>query len=315
MFASLAVAHLLIYWFIIPYNTQERFLLSAMGLGLVPLSRWFTARPQFASWAVLLLLVHVAGSAASIAFFAPTEVFPFLSSILEPGSRLGVFIVVVVLVILGLIAPRTRKAQLLALSGMMLGICFFYALSFRPNGTGMERVAFYPQSGFGEQMSAGWRLVEETSPPEGLRIAYCGTNLPYYLFGAGLRNEVCYVPINDKPDWRPHDYHKARRRADRPDRSTDPWPHWYRDEGNYHAWLDNLMNRGIDLLFIARVNTHGRLMGDAEGLPVFPIEKRWADAHPEHFVFIGPVPSEPTVPWACVYRLKQSKGDVEATSK
>jgi hypothetical protein len=181
--------------------------------------------------------------------------------------------------------------------------------------TAGETVAFYPQTGFGEQMSAGWRLVEETSPPDGLRIAYCGTNLPYYLFGTKLRNDVCYVAINDKPDWRPHDFHKARRRANRPDRSADPWPHWYRDEGNYRAWLENLRNRGINLLFIARVNTHGRLVRAADGPPTFPIEKRWADAHPEHFDFIGPVPSETDVLWTCVYRLKESSRDLEATSK
>jgi hypothetical protein len=94
MFAALAIAHLWIYWFIIPYNTQERFLLPAMGLGLVPLSGWLTVRPRFACWAVLLVLVHVAGSAASVAFFAPTQPFPLLSSLLDSGSRLGVFIVV-----------------------------------------------------------------------------------------------------------------------------------------------------------------------------------------------------------------------------
>jgi len=138
----------------------------------------------------------------------------------------------------------------------------------------------------------------------GSRIAYTGTNLPYYLLGVGLRNQVEYVNINAHPDWLPHDYHRARG-AGAPAR--DPWPQWYRTEADFESWLDNLRRQQIEFLFVARENRHGRLDLGPQTLAEFPIEKDWADTHPERFADLGPFRYPPgTIPWVRVYRVLPS---------
>ena len=168
--------------------------------------------------------------------------------------------------------------------------------------------AFYPQSGFAASLLPGWHILEEAATPAGSRVAYTGTNLPYYLFGLGLRNDVEYININRDLDGLPHDYHLRLRQ--RPDfrLADNPWPQWYRTEMAFDAWLANLRRRGIELLFIARENRHGRLEPTPGALPQFPIEREWADAHPDLFVDLGPFSYAPgTIPWVRVYRLMPAR--------
>ena len=54
----------------------------------------------------------------------------------------------------------------------------------------------------------GWQQLEAASGPRGSRVAYAGTNIPYYLFGKDLRNEVRYVNVDRHRDWLLHDYHR-----------------------------------------------------------------------------------------------------------
>src|SRR5262249_522525 len=42
----------------------------------------------------------------------------------------------------------------------------------------------------------GWKALDAAAGPRGARIAYAGTNIPYYLFGKGLRNDVRYVNVD-----------------------------------------------------------------------------------------------------------------------
>ena len=70
----------------------------------------------------------------------------------------------------------------------------------------------------------------------------------------------------------------ARGKGDWP----DPRPGWDRVHPDYDAWLANLRAERIQILVVARVN---RLEGphnvaDPTG---FPIERRWAESHPEVF--------------------------------
>ena len=47
---------------------------------------------------------------------------------------------------------------------------------------------------------AGWLTLRHvTAARAGTRVAYAGTNIPYYLLGQGLRNEVRYINIDAAP--------------------------------------------------------------------------------------------------------------------
>src|SRR5262249_54130320 len=141
-----------------------------------------------------------------------------------------------------------------------------------------SRFRFYPPF---PDFYFGWLNLEARSGPAGSRVAYAGTNLPYYLMGKGLRNEVRYVNIDRHRDWLLHDYHREAL-----DHGRGPWPNsrpgWDRIRPDYSAWLANLDAEGIQLLVVTRVNRgegeHN--VADAEG---FPIERQWAESHPDRF--------------------------------
>ena len=55
MCATLAAAHVVLYWYVLPYNTQERFLSAALGLALIPMSA-IAARQAFVHATLCVLL-------------------------------------------------------------------------------------------------------------------------------------------------------------------------------------------------------------------------------------------------------------------
>ena len=97
----------------------------------------------------------------------------------------------------------------------------------------------------------------------GKRVAYVGRTEIYPLFGSGLKNDVIYVPVNKKSVL-PYDF-------------TDGL---YRKEKNFQDWLDNIKFLKIDFLYIALPQVDNRESDDPNE---FPIEDRWAAAHPQLF--------------------------------
>ena len=197
-------------------------------------------------------------------------------------------------------APASRRGLknrvLLAAGG--LGLVGLAALQTGAPGLD-ERQLFYPPF---RDFYLGWLDLEGRSGPSGARLAYAGTNIPYYLFGTGLRNEVRYVNVDAHPDWLMHDYHRAAL-----DRKEPTWPNsrpgWDRAHPNFQAWLSNLKAQQIQLLVVTRANSgegpHN--VADSEG---FPIERLWADSHPELFEpLYGPKQKDP---FFRLYRLRGS---------
>ena len=140
------------------------------------------------------------------------------------------------------------------------------------------QIEFYPDY---KDFFIGWQNLEAQSGPTGSRVAYAGTNLPYYLLGKGLRNEVRYVNVDRHRDWLLHDYHREALR-----RGRGNWPNsrpgWDRIEPDFPAWVDNLEAEGIQLLVVTRAPPADGIQNIADS-ERFPIERRWADSHPERF--------------------------------
>src|SRR5262249_47298416 len=147
----------------------------------------------------------------------------------------------------------------------------------------------------------GWLNFDARSGPAGSRVAYAGTNLPYYLLGKGLRNEVRYVNIDRHRDWLLHDYHRDAR-APGLGSSPDCRPGWDRIQPDYQAWLENLDAEGIQLLVVTRVNpVEGSYnVADPEQ---FPIERRWAESHPDRFELL--YGEKEKDPWFRLYRVRR----------
>ncbi len=197
---------------------------------------------------------------------------------------------------------RLRDSPIaLALTAALLVLGYFDA---RPRAFD-RRFDFYP---FYTDFIRGWLELEARSGPTGSRVAYAGTNLPYYLMGIGLRNEVRYVNVDRHRGWLMHDYH---REAIERGRGTwpDSRPGWDRIHPDFDAWLDNLDAERIQLVVVTRVNPAEGLhiLADSEA---FPIERRWADAHPDRFELLYGARENDR--WFRLYRLRPnvSEGSV-----
>jgi hypothetical protein len=169
-----------------------------------------------------------------------------------------------------LLRQASALAASVALAGSALALIW-------PTGVD-PRLLFYPAF---RDYYTGWLKLESRSGPSGARIAYAGTDIPYYLLGAGLRNEVRYVNVDAHRDWLLHDYHGAARR-----RGSSTWPNprpgWDRLHPDYDAWLTNLRSERIQLLVVARAKPEEGPHNVADPQS-FPIERQWAESHPETF--------------------------------
>jgi hypothetical protein len=151
----------------------------------------------------------------------------------------------------------------------------------------------------------GWQRLEAASGPAGSSVAYAGTNIPYYLFAKNLRNRVRYINVDGHRDWLLHDYH---REALSEGRGTwpNPRPGWDRSAPDYVAWLGNLDAAEIGLLVVTRVNPAEGSHNVAD-LEWFPIERAWADAHPDRFVPL--YRRTENDPWFRLYRVRAPSGE------
>jgi hypothetical protein len=306
--AGLAVMNVALYWLVIPYRTQQRFFLHAGGLAAIPLAMLLSRWKWVCRLAVFLLAVHV----------LTPQVWPFPANGARPTWDLSPAIPNVtpstipflpdLMILMGL-SPRggPRRSGLEMLMG--LG-CFAVAATLGWSLRGRKSRLILPASGLvflaliqGSAISPaipetiisrypsfpdyirGWIDLEIRSGRNGTRIAYAGTNLPYYLMGPDFRNVVRYINVDAHRGWLLHDYHLAADGLGLPSTWGSTRPGWDRARPDYDAWLANLRAEGIQLLVVARANPdEGRLnVADREG---FTIERVWADAHPERFALL-----------------------------
>jgi hypothetical protein len=178
-------------------------------------------------------------------------------------------------------------------SVVSLGVVSFFL--YWP-GNISPKLLFYPNF---PDFYRGWMAFDSVSGAQGSRVAYAGTNIPYYLFGTGLRNDVRYVNVDAHRDWLLHDYHRLAS-----SRGEGIWPNsrpgWDRESPDYRSWLDNLEAERIQLLVVTKVNTSegAHNVADSEG---FPIERQWAENHPDRFQILYGVREQD--PWFRIYRL------------
>jgi Dolichyl-phosphate-mannose-protein mannosyltransferase len=328
-FGLLAILNVVLYWMFIPYRSQQRFMLQALGLAVVPLAllldRWRALRLL----AAILLGMHLltpecwpfVGPDASVpwdlsplvpnAVGAPIPLFARLGldGVLRDhrndrafvSATLGAILVASILVSWAWCRILPGRGRLVRRAAIALTLTVVFA------GLGYmdvwleplaERFVWYPPFA---DFYLGWQRLEAGSGPKGSRVAYAGTNIPYYLFGKELRNHVQYVNIDGHREWLLHDYHRQAMRE-----GAGTWPNarpgWDRGDPDFTAWLANLDAEEIQLLVVTRVNpaegSHN--VADREG---FPIERLWAESHPERFeVLYGRMENDP---WFRLYRVRR----------
>ncbi|WP_435015886.1 glycosyltransferase family 39 protein [Tundrisphaera sp. TA3] len=302
--SGLAVLIVALYWLVIPYRTQQRFMLPAFGLAVTPLALTLD-RARWLRWAGAgLLAVHVLtpqpwplsgpddripwdmtpviANAIPAPITVPTGPPMWRQLIAEPGGMaqavsLGLWGLGAMAVAWSwsrLARDGSRRAWVVA-GGLTAAVTL---------GSGWAIRVGAPPSPFPffRDYFVGWTELEARAGATGARIAYAGTNIPYYLMGGDLRNEVRYINIDAHRDWLMHDYHRAASSLGLPETWPNPYPGWDRMRPDYAAWLANLRAAGIEILVVARANVSegSHNVADAEG---FPVERGWAESHPESF--------------------------------
>ena len=99
-------------------------------------------------------------------------------------------------------SPRTKTRLALALSSTVV-LLTLGTFDARPVNLD-PRLTFYPVF---PDFLRGW-LRLKLGRERRARVAYAGTNIPYYLLGQGLKNDVRYVNVDGHRDWLLHDYHR-----------------------------------------------------------------------------------------------------------
>jgi hypothetical protein len=311
LISVLAILNVALYWLVIPYRTQQRFMLQALGLGVAPLALLFQRGRLLRGAATVLLFVHLLTAQVwpavdpfkesqreppwDLTILIPNRVSPPISvmgdirQIQVAGWRPDVTGRLLVTLAIGcgaLAAAWTwgrvarkptgfRRCLAWAMSSVLVALVI---TAIFPRGAAPPQL-FYPAS-FPDYL-AGWYNLERYSGVSGARVAYAGTDIPYYLFGSGLRNEVMYINVDAHRDWLLHDYHAEARR-----RGSSTWPNprpgWDRIHPDYDAWLANLRAARIKMLVVARAKPEEGLHNIADPQK-FPIERQWAESHPETF--------------------------------
>jgi hypothetical protein len=310
MASVLAIGNVALYWLLVPYRTQQRFFLQALGLAAIPLARLLGSSLVLRFIGIGLLTAHVF-TGHGWPWVGPRESPPWDATELIPngvpppvllasgGLAIGALAIGCLAAAAGWVgfARRPRLATGVLATALLTATAAGWAWATWPAAWGYPSGRFYPMF---PDFHRGWMALERVSGPDGTRVAYAGTNIPYYLFGTRLRNEVRYVNIDAHRDWSMHRYHRQAVAEGRPHWPGYPRPGWDRARPDYAGWLANLRDAGIEYLVTTRVNPaegpHN--VADPQG---FPIERGWADAHPESFrLLYGEAEGDP---WFRLYRV------------
>jgi hypothetical protein len=242
----LAAMLVLLFWLVVPYQ-ETRFLFPAWGAAALAMAAFARPRPA---------------NAADVATWAPLALGVVGAVVEQPtGERWAVLGAGAVVATLAAWRWATARVVVGALSAL-LALCWLAPVR-------------EPAYGLGEALDDAWAWVRANV--RGARVAYTGNNLPFPLAGEGLANDVRYVNVSGAPGDLLHDF---ARRA--PGASMGPEPAPYRDGGRYETWLTNLRSTRRDVLFVAALfpSVREAVAADDDG---FPVERAWADAHPEVF--------------------------------
>ncbi len=274
-FGGVAPVALSWHFLVVPYNSQDRFLLWVVALALLPLAFWPDTRRG--RWALLALVPSLL-----LTVWGPGQGFrvgmlPVAARGIMPHDGVWFAAIVLVLMVAMWFAVRARIAR----TGVRLAAVFL--IGFIP-----ALVAAHPQAGTfvetglgasRELPFAGYAAVWDQHPTA---VAYAGRNAPYYLAGRAGTTRVVYVNTDGQTEMKLHNYVRNLAKAGLLRREQEK-ADWRGRHRSYESWHSALLREQVELLFLEplRGQELSYLPHDADG---FTIERQWAREHPDQFV-------------------------------
>jgi hypothetical protein len=206
----------------------------------------------------------------------------FLGAMPEMARRMELVISLVVssvLFVILLIGYKYLQRNLLKLA-LIAAVISIVVLGILSNDYNKYEFPLYIKttrySGFWPDATLAWDWLNSNT--QGNNIAYIGRPVPFPLYGSGLKNNVYYVSVNIQDPVKLHYFPKSYYSWDNSfsslHKSLEDTGN-YRSGADYNTWLNNLLKRKTDYLFIYSLH-------QTEAVE-FPLEDNWAHNHPEVF--------------------------------
>ena len=272
--AWIAPVALVWHFLVVPYNSQQRFLLWVGALTLLPLAFWAdTPRGRLLLGLLLAALVDLSLIGSRVSFhFGPIQVPGDGLLIVNRRAFLEMALVALVICVGWYIGRLNTWVRFAAVALTMTAVFVLPILFVRPMSAAL--VPQLPLTGY-------LRLLQEHPRT----VAYSGNNIPYFLAGAEGETRVYYVNVDGQTNKHLYSYIRDEALASRLDKTKEK-SDWARRNPNFDAWLHAMVALGVQCLFVEPLNPveGAYLAHDADG---FPIERVWARGHPEALPLIA----------------------------
>jgi hypothetical protein len=246
--ALIAVTMIALFWLVIPWQ-GTRFLLAVFGVVAIAIARAATDPPAVLGWGPLAAAVVgglIQGTTAERVALPVAALLGWFSH--------------------GLVTRLPRRIAFGVATSAALGLAILVLAGFSGDTAREPPYRVPVWSWFRAHVRAS-------------RVAYAGDNLAFPLTGAGIGNRVRYVNVAGEAGDALHDF--VRRAGVGPASTPEP-AFLYRSGGSFDVWWRNLRAYGAEVLYVSKVRPIELLNMPVES-DGFPVERRWADEHPERF--------------------------------
>jgi len=206
-----------------------------------------------------------------------------LASAAENGKRtelVASFIITALVFVFSPLFLRVIKKRFIIIFLSVFLILIFPALLFLEKDYLVNEyprnISMVKYSGFWPDATKAWLWLDSNTDKN--NIAYIGRPVSLPLYGRNFKNNVYYVSVNKVELAMLHYFPNSKYiwgyNGNETFRNFES-PENYRGSADYNVWLGNLKKQKIDFLFI-----YSELIKKTDD---FPIEEKWATAHPEIF--------------------------------
>jgi hypothetical protein len=260
----------LVFWKLMPTG-HARF-----ALAVVPLSAAALAMPlERGGWLargteLLILAAVLAGIWTAPVLTSPTIIGLVTTSLVRIAFAVGLVSLLAVGLILLVPARRLGAGAAIILIGVTVWL-----------GT---RTSDPESDHLTPLLKSTWRpyvLIRQHQGPA--RIAITGTNNALCAFGRDYNNPVGYMNVNADAGFLFHDHFRPLRELQETTALDPSGVAYYRRNPDYETWRRNLDAFDADLLVVNRLPAWALARAYQRDRDGYPLERAWADAHPESF--------------------------------